>query len=156
MATGGITEGILLIASIIVAAGLSAVVIGKAGAINSAFTVATEAQKEITLTKIKIIYATGNTSSSAIQVWVKNIGTTPINNIDDVDVYFGPIGSISKIPYNAGSNPTWAYSTGFTQWQVKDTVQINITYSSNLASGTTYLVRLSTPNGITDEYVLST
>lgn len=155
MVSSGITEGILLIASILVASGLSAVVLTKAGALNSAVTVTTEAQKDITLTKVKIVYAIGNSSSSTVKVWAKNIGSTPINNLDKVDVYFGKVGSTVKIPYDTAA-PSWTYSASMTQWQTKDTVQIDISNGSNLSASSTYIVRITMPNGVTDEYLFST
>ncbi|MGI0020731.1 MAG: flagellin [Nitrososphaera sp.] len=156
MVSVGISEGIMLMASVIVATSLSGMVIGKTSALNSAFTVSSEAQKDLILTKIKIVYAAGNSTSPAVKVWVKNTGSTPLANTDKLDVYFGKIGSSSKVPYNAGSAPKWVYSTAVTQWQVKDTVQIDITSSANLSASSTYVVRIATPNGVTDEYLFST
>jgi flagellar protein FlaG len=156
MVSAGISEGIILVASVIVAASLSGVVLSKAGALNSAFTVSSENQKEITLTKIKIVYANGTSTSPTFSIWVKNIGSTPVKNTDKVDVYFGAVGATNMIPYNAGSNPKWVYNQATTVWQVKDTVQINVTMTANLAATTTYMVRVSTPNGVTDEYIFST
>jgi len=156
MVSAGISEGIILAASVIVAASLSGVVLSKAGALNSAFTVASEAQKEATLTKIKIVYAIGTSSSPTVNVWVKNVGSTPVTNTDKVDVYFGAIGSTTRIAYNSGSNPQWVYNPAMSVWQVKDTVRIDITMTGNLAASTTYMVKIVTSNGITDEYIFST
>lgn len=156
MVSAGISEGIILVASVMVAASLSGVVLSKAGALNSAFTVSSEVQKETTLTKIKIVYAIGTSSSPTVNVWVKNIGSTPVTNTEKVDVYFGAIGSTTRIAYNAGSNPQWVYNPAVTVWQVKDTARIDITMSSNLTASTTYMVKIVTPNGVTDEYIFST
>lgn len=156
MVSTGITEGIMLVASVIVAASLSGMVMSKTGALNSSFTISAEAQKDVILTKIKIVYVAGNSSSPTVTVWVKNIGSTPISNTDKVDVYFGKVGSTARIPYNAGSDPKWVYSANMTQWQIKDTVQINIDNGNNLSSGSTYMVRLVAPNGVMDEYLFST
>ncbi|MEW5841234.1 MAG: hypothetical protein AB1753_09555, partial [Thermoproteota archaeon] len=136
--SAGITEGILLVASVIVATSLSGMVIGKMGILNSSFAVSAEAQKDIMLTKIKVVYATGSSSSPAVKVWVKNVGSVAVTNTDKLDVYFGKLGSSTRIPYNAGSNPTWVYSASVTQWQIKDTVQIDITNSANLSASSTY------------------
>lgn len=156
MVSTGITEGIMLVASVIVAASLSGMVMSKTGALNSSFTISAEAQKDVILTKIKIVYVAGNSSSPTVTVWAKNIGSTPISNTDKVDVYFGKVGSTVRIPYNAGSDPKWVYSANMTQWQIKDTVQINIDNGNNLSSGSTYVVRLVAPNGVMDEYLFST
>ncbi len=154
MVSAPITEGILLIGAVIMAAGLSAAVIGHAGAFQSAFSTATGVEKDIILTKIKILYAT-NSSSTNATVWVKNIGANPISSVDNVDVYFGKIGSITRIPYNAGSAPQWTWSTPVTLWQTKDTVQINISLDQALVDNATYSIRITTPNGVSDDYVFS-
>lgn len=157
MVSAGISEGIILVASVIVAASLSGVVLSKAGALNSAFTISSEAQQEATLTKIKIVYAIGTSSSPTVNVWVKNVGSTPVKNTDKVDVYFGAIGATTSVAYNATGNPKWVYNPSTVNvWQIKDTVRIDITMSSNLAASTTYMVKIVTPNGVTDEYIFST
>ncbi|MEM2141017.1 hypothetical protein [Nitrososphaera sp.] len=150
------TEGIMLVASVIVATSMSGMVISKTGILNSSFAISAETQKDIILTKIKVVYATGTSSSQVAKVWVKNVGSATITNTDKLDVYFGKVGSTTRIPYNAGSNPTWVYSAGVTQWQIKDTVQIEITNDANLSANSTYVVRIVTPNGVADEYLFST
>lgn len=154
MVSAPITEGIILIGAVIMAAGFSAVVMGNAGAFQSAFSAATTVEKNIVLTKIKVLYAT-NSSSTTASVWVKNIGSNPISSVDNVDVYFGKIGSTTRIPYNSGSEPQWTYSAPLTLWQTKDTVQINISLDQPLESNTTYTIRITTPNGVSDDYLFS-
>ncbi len=146
------TESIILISSIILAAAFSGIIISKTGAIESIFTATTASQKETMLTDIKIIYAT-NTTSSTIAVWVKNVGKQPITDLTSVDVYFGAIKSVKRIPYNTGSAPTWTFDNTST-WNVMNTKQITINYDTTL-SNTTYLVRVTTPNGVSDDYIFS-
>jgi flagellar protein FlaG len=155
MVSAPITEGILLIGAVIMAAGISAAVMGHAGVFQSAFSTATSAEKDIILTKIKILYAT-NSSSTTATVWVKNIGSNPITGVENVDVYFGKIGSITRIPYNTGSAPQWTFAAPVNVWQTKDTVQLNISLDQPLAQNTTYSIRVSAPNGVSDDYVFST
>ena len=106
------------------------------------------------MTKIKIIYAT-NTTSSNVSTWIKNIGMNPIKEPDLVDVYFGKLGSVQRIPYNTGSTPTWNYSSPVSVWQIKETTQINIYYNSQLAKNSTYVIKATTPNGIVDDHIFS-
>ncbi|GIU70579.1 MAG: hypothetical protein KatS3mg003_0058 [Candidatus Nitrosocaldaceae archaeon] len=146
------TESIVLISSIILAAAFSGIIISKTGAIESIFSSTTASQKENMLTKIKVVYAT-NTTSSTIKVWVKNIGKQPIVDLDKVDLYFGPIKSVNRIPYNTGSAPTWTYSNT-SVWNIMDTKEIIINYDSTL-SDTTYLLKIITPNGADTEYLFS-
>ncbi len=151
-----ISEGILVIASIVLATALSGAVMSQVGVFQSAFTASTQNQKDITLTMIKVVYAT-NSSSTQINVWVKNIGVNDITNPTSVDVYFGKLGALRNIPYNtAGPTPYWSYSSVFASWQAKNTAQIIINSDTNLQKGVTYQVRITTPNGVSDDYLFST
>lgn len=154
MASAVLTEGILIIASIIVATALSGAAISKVGVFQSAFTSSTENQKQITLTKIKVIYAT-NSSSTKVNTWVKNIGVSPITTPDSVDVYFGKLGATQRIPYNTGTTPTWNYTSFKSVWEIKDTVQIDIFSDNNLQKNVSYMVKVTTPNGVSDEQIFS-
>lgn len=154
MVTAVFSEGILLIASVILAAGLSTMAISKVGVFQSAFTATSENQKEITLTKIKVIYAT-NSSSTTVNTYVKNVGMSPINDPASVDIYFGQLGSVQWVPYNNATAPKWVYGTTPTVWQIKDTVRIDVTTSSALSKDVTYMVRITTPNGVSDDYIFS-
>ena len=154
MASTVVSETILIIASVIVAGALSATVLGQMSVFDSAFNASTESQKEAVLTKIKIIYAT-NTTSSNVSTWIKNIGMNPIKEPNLVDVYFGKIGSVQRIPYNTGSAPTWNYSSPVNVWQIKETTQINIYYNSQLAKNSTYVIKATTPNVIVDDHIFS-
>ncbi|MEO9320500.1 MAG: hypothetical protein ABI361_07490 [Nitrososphaera sp.] len=149
-----ISEGIVLIASVIIAAGFSAVVLNQMGIFHSALSSTSATERDITLTKVKIIYAS-NSSSTQVNMWVKNIGSTPIKGLDKVDVFFGTIDDVERIPYNAGSSPTWVYSSPVTVWQIKDTLQMNLTSSFALQKDTAYTIRISAPNGVSDEYIFS-
>lgn len=145
-----------MIASIILATALSGAVMSQLGVFQSAFTASTQNQKDITLTLIKVVYAT-NSSSTQVNVWVKNIGVNDITIPTSVDVYFGKLGTLQKIPYNTiGPTPYWNYNSVITSWQAKNTAQIIINYDTNLQKGATYQVRITTPNGVSDDYLFST
>lgn len=146
------TESIILISSIILATAFSGIIISKTGALESIFAATTSSQRETMLTDIKIIYVT-NTTSSTITAWVKNVGKQPITDLDSVDVYFGAIKSVKRIPYNTGSAPTWIYDNT-SVWNIMDTKKITINYDTTLSS-TTYMLRVTTPNGVSDDYVFS-
>ena len=155
MASGVLSETILIIASVIAAAALAVTVMGQMSVFESAFSASTENQKEITLTKIKVIYVTNSTSSMAT-AWVKNIGMKPIDQPNSVDVYFGKLGSVQRIPYNTGIVPTWNYSSPTILWQTKDTAQINIYYDTDFLKNAPYVIKVITPNGISDDSIFST
>ena len=157
MASGIMSEAILIIASVTVASIVAGVVMNQVGIFESTFTATTEGQKDKLLTKVQIILAT-NTTDTQVVVWVKNTGVNPIGFLDKVDVYFGQINQIQRIPYNATDqdNLTWQYATGppTPVWQKMETFALNIT-DNNLAKGATYHVTVSTPNGVTDEHIFS-
>jgi len=162
MAGAIIGEAILIIASVVLASTVAALVLNQIGIFESTFTATTEGQKEILLTKVKIILAT-NTTDSNVAIWVKNIGVNPIGFVDKVDVYFGQINQIQRIPYDADiaqPNLTWQYWNATAPdiptpvWQKMGTFAINVT-DNNLVKGATYHVTVSTPNGVIDELIFS-
>ncbi len=153
MASAVFTEAILIVASVIVAGSFAGLVMGKVGGFQSTFVQSSESQKQIILTKIKIIYAT-NSSSTNVNAWIKNIGVSPITNPKSVDVYFGQIGAVQRIPYT-GAAPSWTYASSVSLWNSTNTVQINISNGASLQKGSTYLLQVTTPNGVSDQYFLS-
>jgi len=163
MAGAIIGEAILIIASVVVASTVAAIVLNQVGIFESTFTATTEGQKDTMLTKVKIVLAT-NTTDSHVAVWVKNIGINPIGFVDKVDVYFGQINQIQRIPYDADiaqPNLTWQYWNATARdiptpvWQRMDTFALNVTNDVPLSTGVTYQVTVITPNGVTDEHIFS-
>ena len=109
MASGIMSEAILIIASVTVASIVAGVVMNQVGIFESTFTATTEGQKDQLLTKVQIILAT-NTTDNQVVVWVKNTGVNPIGFLDKVDVYFGEITQIQRIPYDlVQTDLTWRY-----------------------------------------------
>ncbi len=158
MAAGIMGEAILIIASVVIATSVAAVVMNQVGVFQSTFTATTEGQKDQLLTKVQIILAT-NTTDTQVIVWVKNTGINPIAFLDKVDVYFGEINQIQRIPYDlVQTGLTWRYDApplpAPTLWQKMDTFALNVT-DNNLQKGVTYHVTVSTPNGVTDEHIFS-
>lgn len=160
MGAGIMTEGILIIASIVVATTMAGIIMSQVGTFESTFTATSESQKNEMLTKLKVIHAMYNSTASpeTLEVWVKNIGIDPITAPTSMDVYYGETGSAQRVAYSAsGGQDTWRFvpSTPPTLIQRMDTVQIKIT-DSDLATGQTYVVRITAPNGVYSDYVLST
>ena len=81
MASGIMSEAILIIASVTVASIVAGVVMNQVGIFESTFTATTEGQKDQLLTKVQIILAT-NTTDTQVVVWVKNTGVNPIGFLD--------------------------------------------------------------------------
>ncbi len=157
MASGIMSEAILIIASVVIATSIAGVVMSQLGVFESTFTATTEGQKDMILTKIKIVYAT-NTTDNHVNVWVKNIGINPILGANKTDVYFGEIDSVTSIPLNTKKqlDNTWKFDAPLPQpdWQISDTHSINIT-DNDIVRGVTYVVSVTTPNGVSDEYIFS-
>ena len=151
------SEGILIIASVVIATSVAGVVMSQVGVFESTFTATTEGQKDIMLTKVKIVYVT-NTTDNQVNVWVKNIGINPVVDANNTDVYFGEINQVQRIPHNAKqeADDTWQWDGPLPQpvWQLSETHSINIT-DLDLQPGVTYQVTVTTPNGVADEQIFS-
>jgi archaeal flagellar protein FlaG len=150
------TESILLIASLTIAGIFASMVISKSSAVQSLFATQTQVQRDIMLTNIKIVYVNANADNNIVKAYVKNIGINPIVSLDSVDVYFGELNSLSKIPYNTASAPKWIYSDSSNTWNPKQTRELVITLDYNLQTNKTYMLKVVLHNGIADEYIFST
>jgi archaeal flagellar protein FlaG len=157
MASGIMSEAILIIASVVIATSIAGVVMSQVGVFESTFTSTTENQKDIMLTKVKIVYVT-NTTNNHVNVWVKNIGINPVAGANNTDIYFGEINQVKNIVHNSKkqNDGTWQWDAPLPQpvWQLSQTHSINIT-DANLQPGVTYQVTVTTPNGVTDEQIFS-
>src|SRR3972149_11832965 len=156
MASGIMSEAILIIASVVIATSIAGVVMSQVGVFESTFTATTESQKDIILTKVKIVYASGNVGSY-VNVWVKNIGVNPVVNTNQTDVYFGPINQVINYPHDKNKvEDTWRWDGPLPEpiWQLSDTHSINIT-DADIQTGVTYQITVITPNGVSDEYIFS-
>ncbi len=117
---------------------------------SSAITNATTAVSDRIQSRIEIIQVTNN--GTAVQAWVKNVGSSDIPSIEHSDIFFGPTGNFSRLTYE-GQTPTyWDYQLEGNQsdWTQTVTLRITIHLSSPLTAGT-YLVKVVIPNGISDQ-----
>jgi len=159
MASGIMSEAILIIASVVIATSVAGVVMSQVGVFESTFTATTEGQKDTLLTNFKIVMAT-NTTDDNVSIWIKNVGQNPISSLNKVDVYFGEIDQVQNIPYDQNCvapcpDDTWKYdSVPATVWQIMDTLSINIT-DNDIQKDVTYQVTVTTPNGVSDEQIFS-
>jgi archaeal flagellar protein FlaG len=105
--------------------------------------------------KIQIIEVSDNGNN--VYVWVKNVGASRILAIDKSDVFFGPEGNFSRIPYDAqaAATPCWNYIIeNGTIWNTTATIKITI-YLGSTPAGSYYL-KFVLPNGIADQKIYST
>jgi len=157
MSSGVISEGVLIIASVIVAGLITGIVITKVGTFEGYYTATTEAQKEKMLSKFEIIHVS-KLNSTSVNVWMKNTGLSPIQELDLVDVYFGPINAVDSVVYSSGSTPQWVFSGATTTssvWSEGETIQIIIQDDSAIQTSVSHLVQFTISNGSSDDYIFS-
>jgi hypothetical protein len=108
--------------------------------------------------RINIVHAANSANRTSVYLWVKNIGTQRIVDVDECDLFCGPSDNFSRIPYVAdaeGGYPRWIYNLeNDTEWQTSATLKITIYYASDPGAGT-YFTKFIIPNGIYDEYYFS-
>lgn len=156
MAAGVISEGVLIIASVIVAGLITGVVISKVGTFEGYYTATTEAQKEKMLSKFEIIHV-NQINSTSVDIWMKNTGLTPIQKLDSTDLYFGQINSVDFVGYSSSSTPRWIFNgtSASSVWSQGDTIQITVHDDTDLLTSTSYLVQFTISNGVSDDYIFS-
>lgn len=144
----------LTIASIVAVVAVANAVLPSVGRTSGALISASGVVQDRISSQIQIVHATGQNANPDATVWAKNIGSSAVDPLSRVDVFFGPTGSFQRIPQGTAgcAAPCWEYTleNGTSTWEQTSTLRITIHNSSNLATGTTYYVKVVTPNGITD------
>lgn len=157
MGAGVISEGVLIIASVIVAGMITGIVMSKVGSFESYYTATSEAQKEKMLSKLEIIYVS-KLNSTSVNVWIKNTGLSPITGLSLVDVYFGQIGSVDYVAYSTDSTPQWVFAGATTTssvWSQGETIQIVLQADSSLTTSVSHLIQFTISNGVFDDHIFS-
>jgi len=102
-----------------------------------------------------------------IFAWVKNVGDSRILAIEKCDIFFGEEGDFQRIAHDdyvdPGVWPYWQYTLedSATDWGRGKTLKITIVFADSftlgttMSTGTTYLVKVIIPNGISDEIYFS-
>ncbi len=108
--------------------------------------------------RINIVHAANSANRMSVYIWIKNVGTQRILEVEQSDLFFGMSDNFSHVPYTTdaeGTYPQWVYSLeNDTEWQTSATLKITISYSSDPGAGT-YFAKFIIPNGISDEYYFS-
>ncbi|MCA9912765.1 MAG: hypothetical protein KC496_05435 [Anaerolineae bacterium] len=90
--------------------------------------------------------------------WVKNTGLTRFNALDEIDVFYGAEGNFVRIPHQSdagGSYPYWSWQIeNATEWVPSATLRVTIHYNAPQPSGR-YFFRITTPNGTSDDEIVS-
>ena len=153
-------ESIVLIAAIVAAGIISIALLSRAGDLASTISASAREVSEEAIVKIKIVHATLAGSQPNLYnytVYVKNVGFTPISNLENLDVYFGAYGTPRYIPYSTSSVPGWYYvevegnRTGL--WEIQETIALVVLVSTP-PSNPMY-VKVVTPQGVSDSYLFN-
>ena len=107
---------------------------------------------------INVVHASNTSNRTSIYLWVKNVGSTRIVDIESSDLFFGRETDFARIPYiddAPSSYPHWEYEIeNSEQWTQSATLKITITYTADPGSAT-YYVKMIIPNGVADEFYFS-
>lgn len=140
------------------------------GESTSALSSASSKAAERIKSQFNIIHATGELDQDGIWqdsnidgdfdifIWVKNTGTFTINDIKAIDLFIGNDGNWTRVPeidYANGSFPSWDYEIeNGTEWGTSSTLKMEISHSSTQNTGN-YHVKITIPNGLSDEFEFS-
>lgn len=157
-ASSPITEMLLLVASVVLASGLSAYSLYLGGVVESSLSQTVDDAARTMSLRVEIVYATiEQTPSLHYVVYVKNIGSLPVSSFEKIDVYCGPYGRAGLFVYRNGSTEDGYFSLviagddGNGVWDPGETAVIRA-YSSNI-SGEVFEARVKPFRGLGDEYV---
>ncbi len=118
---------------------------------SSAINTATDQVNDQIKSQIEIINV--STNGTSVQVWVKNVGASVINSIENSDVFLYSGNNTERFTYgNENSQlPYWNYQLagGTTSWRPAVTSEF-ILHPVALAGGP-YQVKIVIPNGISDQ-----
>ena len=144
-----ITSALLIMASVVAAIALINAVIPALGKSSSALVTANSTASQRIKTDIEIVHSTGDTAAKTVTVWVKNIGTVAIKDIESSDIFLDTPTTVSRLAYQSGcTSDCWDYQLegSSTEWVRAATVKFTLTLSS-LDTGV-HSVRVSVFNGV--------
>jgi hypothetical protein len=108
--------------------------------------------------RINIVHAASNSTRTEVYLWIKNVGTQRIVNVESSDLFFGQEDNFDRIPYYADAGddyPRWNFELeNDDQWETSATIKVTITYDTDPGAGT-YFAKFIIPNGISDDYYFS-
>ena len=105
--------------------------------------------------EVQIIHAAQSSTDNTVLIWVKNVGSIRVIGVNTADLFFGPQGAFTRIPYGGNANPHWVYSVqNASDWDPTATIQITIVGYSPLNPGQ-YFCKFVLPNGVVSDYYFS-
>ena len=149
-----ITAAILTIAAVVSAMAMVNAVFPALGRVASALAQAQTQTADRLRTDISIIYAYGDTATTTVVFWAKNIGTETVDGIEKSDVLLVTPSGVKRLPYGSGAE-YWTYTLedGASRWSRGKTARFTLSLS-NLPSGE-YTVRLVLFSGVFAEKTFS-
>ena len=150
-----ITTALLTMAAVVAAVMVINTMIPVLGRSGSSVLLASAAASDRIKTDIEIIAVA--TVTSTVQVWIKNIGSVDVGDIQNSDVFLETSIDFTRMDYSASSSAnTWRYELegSATTWKPGNTLHVTITLGSP-ATGDN-VVRFTTNNGDTDDESFST
>lgn len=153
-----ITTTLLIIAGIICSIFLFNTVYPMINRSGAAMVNMTDTIDERMQTQVDIVHAANESDRQTVYIWIKNVGSSRIVNIENCDLFLGPEGDFMRIPHEdevTGTYPYWSYEIeNGDEWTTGVTVKITVTYDSTQSTGT-YFIKVIIPNGIAAEYYFS-
>ena len=152
-----LTTALLTIAAVVAAVMVVNAVLPALGTGSGSVVTSSRAAADRIKTAIEIIHATYD-GDKEVHFWVKNVGSTDIQNIEVSDVFVRD-SSENRVEWNSNLKscpPTtepyeWFYTYEGTQsWTPSATIRITVCYNSKPSSEPSR-VRFTTPNGKTAE-----
>jgi archaellum component FlaF (FlaF/FlaG flagellin family) len=153
-----ITTALLIIAGIVCSVFLFNSVYPMINRSSAAMVSMTDKIDDRMKTQVDIVHVANSSDKLNIYIWIKNVGSNHIYDIEQSDVFLGPEGNFSRIPYESealGTYPRWSYVIeNDTEWKTGATIKISVSYAVEPGSDT-YFVKVVIPNGIAAEYYFS-
>ena len=151
-----ISAGLFIMAAVAASMALINAVIPAVGKGSSALLVANTAASERMRTDIEIVFATGDTVSNEIILWVKSVGSETIPAIDESDVFLTTPSAVSRIPHWDGSGAAppdyWDYVIeNGTAWSQAVTVKVTLHMDTTGVAAGIHTARFSVHNGVSAE-----
>lgn len=144
----------LTIAAIVAIVAVVNAVLPSVSRTSGALISASGAVEDRIASQIEIVHATGQDADPDAEIWIKNTGASTIDAVERVDVFFGPEGDFRRIAMGDDASctaPCWYYAIeNAAVWEPTATLHVTVKSDTDLATATTYYVKIVTPNGIAD------
>ncbi|MEB3760679.1 MAG: flagellin [Desulfurococcales archaeon] len=152
-----VAHAVFIVVSVVMASVLSLVVLGKLSYVQSLFSQMVTEKTNALGVRLMIVNAYRDTVNNTIYIYVKNIGTMPFSEIQEIDIYVGNYTqSLDYYKYNATATPgTFNITELYKQdnvWSPGETLRFNVNPTKDYAS--VVRIKVVLPNGVVSEEVV--